>query len=390
MTIETIVNGIQQNKYLNAMKTAIIKVAFIQIGVALAIFMIHVFEQRAMISAEVFNQVPLYYAYYCILLGIIFAFVMAQALIPVEREYQIYTVTFFVMMYGVRFMESNRFLEFPIIALFLAWIMILASEKLSRIQFKSKHVPQAVNDYMTKLIPIVILLILNVLILVQFTAIVDLSASLLVYVTRFVASFGMVIATILLICGFWVLGIHGVAVIGTLLRPFWFYMMLVNGHQVITKQPILYIGSETFFQWIVWLGGSGCTLGLAIAIRFFAKSEQLKSFGKVGLNSSLFNINETILFGVPIVDNKNFRVPFFAAPIVCAVVGYGAMAWGYVSIPSIVSPWVLPAPLGIFISSLGDFRSVVLSLILIVISFGVYFPFFKRYDRELQAQEQQR
>ena len=171
-----------------------------------------------------------------------------------------------------------------------------------------------------------------------------------------------------------------------MVRPFWLYMMIVNGYMVLQGKPIPYIGSEAFLQWAVWIGGSGCTIGLSILLFKFSKSKQLKELGKEAIIPNIFNINENIVFGVPIVDNKHFRIPFFAAPIICAIIAYTTFSLGWVTIPAVVSPWVLPGPIGIFISTLGDFRSIILSLVLISVSTLVYLPFFIQYDKELRRE----
>ena len=67
----------------------------------------------------------------------------------------------------------------------------------------------------------------------------------------------------------------------------------------------------------VIMGGSGATLGLTIFIAFLARSEQLKVLGRAGIVHSIFNINEPIIFGLPIIYKPYIAIPFFLEPMVC-------------------------------------------------------------------------
>ena len=72
---------------------------------------------------------------------------------------------------------------------------------------------------------------------------------------------------VVITCLFWILGIHGVAVIGTLIRPFWFQMIFLNAFAQINGFTCPYIANEIFYQWFVWVGGSGCMIGLVLLMR---------------------------------------------------------------------------------------------------------------------------
>ncbi len=386
--LEKIVSAVQTNRYLNAIKSAINKAAYINIALAVFIFVFYQFDQYGTVSEELRIFFASVYQYYCLLLALIFAYVISSELTEegVTDHFR-YATVFLVALFAPNYIPNGYGTVYPFVACILAVFFHALLEGLNQFKAKSKRLPQAVVDYWNRIFPLVIVFSVAFVMTYVLRDWMYVIPHAFMFVTDLLNTPVAVIATILLICSFWVLGIHGVGVIGTLLRPFWLFMMVVNGFQVIIKQPAIYIGSETFFQWIVWLGGSGCTLGLSLAMRYFSKSQHMKELGKEAIVSNWFNINENIIFGVPIVDNKHFRLPFFLAPIACAALGYIAFYSGYVTIPSIVAPWVLPVPIGIFISTLGDIRAVGLSFLLILISFLVYFPFFKKYDLELFQQE---
>ena len=72
-------------------------------------------------------------------------------------------------------------------------------------------------------------------------------------------------------------------------------------------------------------GGSGCTLGLLIAIFIFSKARDQRDIAKLSIAPGLFNINESVVFGLPIVLNPIFIIPFLLVPIVNLIIGWGAI-----------------------------------------------------------------
>lgn len=183
----------------------------------------------------------------------------------------------------------------------------------------------------------------------------------------------------------WVLGVHASAALATL-RPFWETMLLQNADAAATGQPLPHIAPQPFFHWFVWQGGSGATLSLAIHL-IRAKSAQLRTVGKAGLFPAIFNINEPIVFGVPIVLNGTLAVPFFLVPLVSAITAYTALYLGWVNRPFVEVLWVIPAPIGAFLATGYDWRAVVLQMLNLVLGFFIYLPFVRRYDKRLLAQE---
>ena len=96
-----------------------------------------------------------------------------------------------------------------------------------------------------------------------------------------------------------------------------------------------------------------------------------------------FNINEPVIFGLPIVLNPILIIPFVITPLVTATIAYAATAMGFVTPTHIMPPWTLPAPIGAYLATGGDWRAIVLVFINITISFLIYLPFFKMYDKNM-------
>ena len=135
-------------------------------------------------------------------------------------------------------------------------------------------------------------------------------------------------------------------------------------------------------------GGSGATLGLIIATFIVGKKNKAQyQICKMSLAPGLFNINEPIIFGAPIVLNPTLMIPFIVSPIINAILAYAATAMGLVNRVSVNAPWTLPAPIGAYLAAGGDWRAIVLSLVLIALSVVIYYPFFKMWDNSLLAEE---
>ena len=148
-----------------------------------------------------------------------------------------------------------------------------------------------------------------------------------------------------------------------------------------------HIGVEPFLQWFVHIGGSGATLGLAILFCVKAKSKYGKTLGRTTILPSIFNINEPMIFGAPIVLNPMLLIPFIIIPLICATIAWIATSMHLVNCAVTIAPWTLPGPIGAYLACGGDWRAAVLNIILIIISVIIYYPFFKMYDNELLAEE---
>lgn len=196
-----------------------------------------------------------------------------------------------------------------------------------------------------------------------------------------------VIVIVFFITFLWACGIHGVAIIGSVARPIWLILLEENGAALESGATILpNIAAEPFYQWFIWIGGSGCTIGL-LFLMVFSKSKQLKSLGRIAFLPGIFNINEPLIFGTPIMLNPFLIIPFMLAPMVTALLSYFAMSANLVSRVSTLAPWTFPGPIGAYLATKGDFRAVILVLINIIISTLIYFPFFKLYEKKLLNEE---
>ncbi len=201
-------------------------------------------------------------------------------------------------------------------------------------------------------------------------------------------SLGGVLVPVIFITLLWTAGIHGMSVIGSLVRPIWLVLLDQNTAAIASGNALPNIAVEPFFQWFIWIGGAGATLSLAI-IMCFSKSEYLKRVGRFSIIPGIFNINEPLIFGVPIVMNPILAIPFILGPVVSGIIAYTATAAGLVSKVTVMAPWTLPAPIGAFVATGGDWRAAVLVTINIAIVAVIYYPFFKVYEKKMILEEKQ-
>ena len=193
-----------------------------------------------------------------------------------------------------------------------------------------------------------------------------------------------------LTCFLWSFGIHGASIVGSLARPIWLQLLDLNGAAQAAGtagNALPQISAEPFYQWFIWIGGSGCTIGLAILLAFATKSQYAKKLGKTAFAPACFNINEPLIFGTPIVLNPILIIPFILTPIICAVIAWFATTAGLVDRVILTAPWTLPGPIGAYLATGGDWKASVLCILLIILSVVIYYPFVKMYDKKLLLEE---
>ena len=136
----------------------------------------------------------------------------------------------------------------------------------------------------------------------------------------------------------------------------------------------------------ITLGGSGATLGAVLYMAFMAKSRQMRELGKVAVVPGIFNINEPLLFGLPIVYNIDLVIPFILAPMASAMVGYFSIAMHFVPKITAQQPWPTPVGLSGFIAT-QSWQGAIATILAAVAAGAIWFPFIRRYDLKLAKKE---
>ena len=200
----------------------------------------------------------------------------------------------------------------------------------------------------------------------------------------------------------WWFGVHGATVVGSVADPIAQANMLENQaiFESLTAQGMSraeaiaamganggHIFTETFKTCFQAITGSGITMGLVIYMLFFAKSQQFKQVGKLGFGSGIFNINEPILFGTPIVMNPQLFIPFVLAPLFGNVGAYILTMIGFIPYTiGVTVPWTTPPVLSGLICI--GWQGALWQIIEIAASFFIYLPFARAVDNDAYKMEQ--
>lgn len=177
----------------------------------------------------------------------------------------------------------------------------------------------------------------------------------------------------------WAFGIHGSSIMTSVMEPIW----LVNAGENLeafkagaTKLP--HIVTYTFYENGVWMGGSGATLSVVIYMLVFAKSKLVKQVGRLAIVPGLFNINEPVVFGLPVVLNPFLMIPYIISPIVVMTIMYVGTAIGiFPYTTGVIVPWTTPYFISGYLMTGGKIGGVVMELVAFIAAFVVWFPFIR-------------
>ncbi|MCI9046278.1 MAG: PTS sugar transporter subunit IIC [Hungatella sp.] len=185
----------------------------------------------------------------------------------------------------------------------------------------------------------------------------------------------------------WCFGIHGSSIVSSVMNPIWYSLSAENAAAFEAGAAMTNVVNYQFIAHFVKIGGVAATLGLAIACLLSSKSNQYKALGKLAIIPSIFNINEPLIFGMPIVLNPVMMIPFVIANIAVGTVTYLAIASGLCPmINGLNLPYTTPVVISGFI--LCGWRGAVLQVALLLISIGIYYPFFRVMDKQAYETEQ--
>lgn len=194
----------------------------------------------------------------------------------------------------------------------------------------------------------------------------------------------------------WLVGIHGPNTLNALRSVIFTEADLgnqqfINNHGSIWDIPYPATWgnmNDTFAN----MGGSGMTLGLIIAIFIVSKRKDYRAVAKLAIVPGLFNINEPLMFGLPIVLNPILAIPFVLTPVINIWVGYlvtNILKW--IPTPALGMTWTTPGPLMPFLGTGGNWLALIIGFVCLTISVFTYMPFVlaanKVAEKEGQLEE---
>jgi PTS system cellobiose-specific IIC component len=178
----------------------------------------------------------------------------------------------------------------------------------------------------------------------------------------------------------WSVGIHGDNALDAIVAPIFLQYLAENVAAMTSGQPLPYVTANGFFTTFVNVGGTGATLALALVL-LRSSDAAFRQVGRVSLPTQVFQINEPIFFGLPIVLNPVFMVPYVLNAMILTTGSYLLMSWGLIQRPFINVPWTTPPIIGHYLVTGGDWRAAAWGVVSLAIAVVVYYPFARAAEK---------
>lgn len=181
-------------------------------------------------------------------------------------------------------------------------------------------------------------------------------------------------------------GIHQSVINGSFTEPFMTQNINDNMLAVANGVEPPHILTASFQTSFAQMGGTGATISLLIAIFIFSKFKPYREIAKLAVAPGIFEINEPVIFGLPIVFNIPMMIPFVCLPAIQTLIAYFVTSIGLVSKTIVFVPWITPPIISGWLATGGDWRASVLQIILIALGVVIYLPFLKISERVSRKQ----
>jgi len=186
--------------------------------------------------------------------------------------------------------------------------------------------------------------------------------------------FGFVYATISQL--FWFFGAHGPNLLFPVEESFLVPAGIANTKAILSGHDPNYVFTKAFFDVFTRMGGSGSTLCMIFAILLGSRDGGSRKLCQFALLPALCNVNEPLLFGIPLVLNPIYLIPFVLTPLFQTLAAYTAIVLGFVPYTTSDVVWTTPALVGGFVAT-GSIAGVVMQLVNLVLGTTLYYPFVK-------------
>lgn len=189
---------------------------------------------------------------------------------------------------------------------------------------------------------------------------------------------GSVIIMMFLIQLFWFFGLHGDNILAPITEGVYTPALLENlrvWNETHSTAAMEYVWTRGSINAYAMAGGSGCTLALLIAIFILSKRKDNREIAKLAAPMGVFNINEPVIFGMPIVLNPVYLIPWLLVAPVCSAIAYG-FTWAGIIPPIFIQvPWVMPVGLYAFFGTGGNVLAGLVSLLCVAVGVLIWAPF---------------
>lgn len=179
---------------------------------------------------------------------------------------------------------------------------------------------------------------------------------------------------------FWFLGLHGTNILEPVIQAMYIPALQENMVALASGAAIPNIFTKPFFDSFVYMGGCGTTFSLLIAFFIFSRKKRFRNLVKLTTAQGIFNINEPVLYGLPVVMNPIFLIPFIMTPIILTITSYFATLIGLVPRTIAMVPWTTPPVISGFLVT-GSVLGSLLQVVNIIIGAMIYLPFMVMAER---------
>lgn len=183
----------------------------------------------------------------------------------------------------------------------------------------------------------------------------------------------------------WWFGIHGTQTLKAIYEPIMLAAFAENEAAYAAGTAAPNIICTPFMSVFGTVTGAGITGGLLIAIMLFSKRDDYRAIAKLAIPCGIFNINEPVTFGLPIVMNPILGIPFMLSPVVSVCVGYFLTKVGFCAPMVVNAPWTTPMGLMAFLASGGNFGAAIAQVIVVLIAAVIYTPFVLIANKQVEA-----
>ena len=184
----------------------------------------------------------------------------------------------------------------------------------------------------------------------------------------------------LLVTLLWSVGINGDNAVDAIVAPVFMQYLAANVEAMTAGQPLPYVTAQGFFSTFVNVGGTGATIALALVL-WHSRDPGFRKVSRLSLPTQIFQINEPIFFGLPIVLNPIFMIPYVLNALILTTGSFLLMHWDVIHKPFVNVPWTTPPVIGHYLVTGGDWKAGVWGAVSIVIAAMVYFPFARAAER---------
>jgi PTS system cellobiose-specific IIC component len=179
----------------------------------------------------------------------------------------------------------------------------------------------------------------------------------------------------------WSVGINGDNTMDAVVAPIFLQYLDANVKATLAGQALPYVTANGFFTTFVNVGGTGATIALAL-IMLNSKEPGYRKISRLSLPTQIFQINEPIFFGFPIVLNPIFMIPYILNALILTASSYLLIHLGIIHKPFVNVPWTTPPIIGHYLVTGGDWKAAVWGAVSILIAMAVYYPFAKTAERQ--------